>query len=564
MGSVLTLQEIHGYLASSEEFAVFLNKLEHLGIWLAMAYIISCLISLCGNYKMLTRCFFYLITFALYSVQAFLTSCFQTKISPTILVMIAETNTREAGEFIDSYLLNSDNTPLYFKFLFIIIIIILVEWLYRKYVKVFLMRKKITVSLLLLPVLISSLYSFRLYDNLFETGSLDEFRLNVKQTIPQDPITLSIKSFIMMHKSKYELDLAVENTKNRMASTPFFPDSTKVVLVIGESYIKSHCQLYGYPLDTSPNFVKENNNGNLFFYTDVVTPFNSTSRVIKNMFSSNSIGDNEVWYNFVFIPAIFSSANFDVVFWDNQRDFDTNAEFSFSLNSYLYNPYFNSFYNHTNSKSYQFDGDFVDSFIADNRMTDKQNTFAILHLQGQHINASTRFPHTNEFNVFSPADITRQDVYLNQEKKQHISDYDNATLYNDWVMKKIFDFFRNDNAAIVYLSDHGDEMYDFRDQYGRTHNPIITDSCAKYEFESPFIIWCSDKYKSKHPDIIRNIRESINKPFMSDNLCHVLFYLAGIKTQHYIERRNLLSPAYNCPPRIISDYTDYDKLMKRR
>lgn len=65
-----------------------------------------------------------------------------------------------------------------------------------------------------------------------------------------------------------------------------------------------------------------------------------------------------------------------------------------------------------------------------------------------------------------------------------------------------------------------------------------------------FFIWVSNKYKEKYPNEIINIKNSIEKPFSTDNICHVLFYLAGIES-YYNEKRNFISPNYIIKDRII-------------
>lgn len=80
----------------------------------------------------------------------------------------------------------------------------------------------------------------------------------------------------------------------------------------------------------------------------------------------------------------------------------------------------------------------------------------------------------------------------------------------------------------------------------------------KYQHEIPFMIWCSDKFKESFPQVIGEIKNSLSKPFMTDNLPHLLFHLAKIKTEYYKESKDLLSPSYNCGRRMVHD-CDYDK-----
>lgn len=46
--------------------------------------------------------------------------------------------------------------------------------------------------------------------------------------------------------------------------------------------------------------------------------------------------------------------------------------------------------------------------------------------------------------------------------RQAIAEYDNATCYNDALIGEVISHYRHANAVIVYLSDHGEETYDWR------------------------------------------------------------------------------------------------------
>ena len=48
--------------------------------------------------------------------------------------------------------------------------------------------------------------------------------------------------------------------------------------------------------------------------------------------------------------------------------------------------------------------------------------------------------------------------YRNAKKNPNI-----YTLYNDYVLKNIIDLFRDKNTVVLYFSDHGEEIYDYRD-----------------------------------------------------------------------------------------------------
>ena len=178
---------------------------------------------------------------------------------------------------------------------------------------------------------------------------------------------------------------------------------------------------------------------------------------------------------------------------------------------------------------------------------------------GQHVMASERYP--SNFNYFNSNDIHRNEKYLNNEKKQMIAEYDNATLYNDSVMGIIFNHFRNKNAIVVMLSDHGEEIYDIRNAKGRNYDHNNEKRIIKYQNDIPLIIWCSEKYIYKNPNIINDIKKSVNKKGMSDNICQLLFRIAHINTPIYKADNDIISSKYQKKKRIIYDKMNYDKIQ---
>lgn len=337
-------------------------------------------------------------------------------------------------------------------------------------------------------------------------------------------------------------------------------DSLNVVLVIGESYIKHHSPLYGYALNTTPFMKKEQAEGRLFVFDDVVTTANKTTVAIKNMLSCNDTSNKEVWSDFPYFPAIFKKAGYEVYFWDNQRDVDPHAEFSFTLNSYLYDPTICELsYTKRNGKSYHLDGEIVTSFCDSVNIKDNKYNLVLFHLVGQHFDFNERFPHIKEFECFTPDSINRKELWLTREKKQQIANYDNATLYNDYVISRIADTFANSNTFLVYLPDHGEEVFDFRDRVGRDFGSLFFAEKLKYEYEIPFVIWCSNNYKNRHPQVVDAIRHALNRPFMNDNICHMLFNIGGIRTSFYRAKSDLLSPSYQCARRLVEGQENYIK-----
>lgn len=138
------------------------------------------------------------------------------------------------------------------------------------------------------------------------------------------------------------------------------------------------------------------------------------------------------------------------------------------------------------------------------------------------------------------------------EKRQDIAHYDNATLYHDFVIGKLFKYFRDTPTIMIYLSDHGEEVYDYRNNKGRNFdNNRISTNMLEYQFKVPFFIWMSDKYKVDHSELLEQINLYKDRPFVTDITFNMLFGLAGIKTKYYNEQQDLLHKNFIKPKRLL-------------
>lgn len=153
------------------------------------------------------------------------------------------------------------------------------------------------------------------YAQILACNNIDELPVDGYRN---DVVTESFYSLYSIRLVNKEMHKAIVETTHIKQSS-MQGDSLNVIYVIGESYIKHHSQLYGYDLPTTPLLQKEKDNGNLFIFKNVITPYNYTSLALKNTFSINSFNDNEKWSDYPFFPAIFKKAGFNVYFWDAQR-----------------------------------------------------------------------------------------------------------------------------------------------------------------------------------------------------------------------------------------------------
>jgi len=528
----------------------------------AVSYILSILlftvkpIVLKNIFKLICYVFFLSILI----VDIFLLFNFKTMISPTILTLIKETNYSESSEFLSTYLLSSQSIIVYFISFLIITIVICGEKYQNILVYIFKFKYiKQLLFLLLCYFFLRSIVTICSFGELFcfkQVSQVENWYLN---GYPQESNTITniIYSFYIDYISKDEIE------KSRKATLEFNEDvdnefETNIILVIGESFSKHHSSLYGYIRKTNPLLENEVRKGNLFVFNDVISPYNVTSNVMKNLFSTNSMIDNENWNTFPIFPIVFKKAGYDVFFWDNQKTTETDIS-DYAIFSYIYDKEIKKkSYTQCNDSVFDYDMDLLKNFFL--TRPDVSKSLIIFHLKGQHAMAERKYPHVAEYMHFTSDSIIGN--YTDKQKIQ-ICHYDNCTLYNDAVLYSIFNYVREENSVIVYLSDHGEEVHDYRNHYGRTQETIKTANILRYQYQVPFMIWCSNSYKKKHLDIIKNISNAVDKPFMIDNTCQILFSLAGIKCDLYKTSRDLISPSYKpYKNRIIQNGINYDSIIR--
>ena len=146
-------------------------------------------------------------------------------------------------------------------------------------------------------------------------------------------------------------------------------------------------------------------------------------------------------------------------------------------------------------------------------------------------------------------------------KRQH---YDNATYYNDCVINKLAAWYKDKPTVMVYISDHGEEVYDYRSSKGRSGaTQQYVAQILKYQYEIPCIVWFSDIFKKRYPEIVKAAQQAKDKPFSSDNICQLVFHLASLHTPWHRPERCPMCSAYSPKHRIIMGM-DYDKIVKGR
>ena len=528
--------------------------------------------------RLWVKALLYLLLYGVAIADMFCYVRFESTLTPTMLMLVAETSSREAHEFLSGYL-SWDVVTTNVGWILLLILIHIIwtfarRWLNKIRRRMILpkVNKGIMTSL---QAVLGCVVAWCLYSSISQTwdnkvamrrllscetlGDVEREQNrkdHAKLYVPIYRLAFGIYANTLADQQIEQLEIA-GGDKIQVDSCIFrVPD---IVLVIGESYNKHHSQLYGYDKPTTPRQVAMAKEGSLVPFSDVVSSWNLTSFVFKHMLSLWAVGDSGAWCDKPLFPEVFRRADYHVTFITNQ--FLPNAKeavYDFSVGFFLNDSALNSrLFDERNTTLYRYDDGVVKELKPS---LSYKGCLTILHLMGSHVDYSARYPKT--FRQFTPQQYDRPE--LTAKQLQTLAHYDNSLLYNDSILKAITNHFVDKDAVVIYVPDHGEEVFDSEPYIsGRLHNADIDYRLAHNEMEIPFWIWGSPLYRKNHPYGWLAIQAAKDRPLMTDVLPHFLLYLGGISTPLYREELNVISPDYNVNrPRILKGVTDYNVLKK--
>lgn len=453
----------------------------------------------------------------------FLVFNFQTLICPETINILRETNLNETKGFLSTYL----------TLLNVISITISII--------------AINAAIFFASMAISAIKNFEKYIHSISIGGLIyvvifiiNFTFYGNRIIQHySSITRTIHSVIVsMNLSNAYLQ--VSDICRNVVATKSSNNDPAIIVILGESYSYFHSSLYDYEKATNPLLQNELLQGDLTIFDNVIAPSDHTSAVMRSIFS---VGDG--LSNTPLFPACFKNAGYRTIMYNNQYFIGEGERFFLSdldISSAMFSA--------RNANGYAFDGNLV---AAMNPVD--SNSLCIIHLMGQHYGYEDRYP--KEFKHFTADDYDKS-KYTDRQR-EFIAHYDNATLYNDYVIDQIIRKHEDKNCILIYFSDHGEEVFECRDYMGHgnaAHSPNID-----LQIKVPFMIWASDKYQQNYPDKMERIKRAINFPITTNDIGHFLLDLADIRTEWLDYSRSFISDQYDTTRhRIVLNSIDYDAI----
>lgn len=467
------------------------------------------------------KSFYLKLVYILATVMVFLETSyyfiFNTKFNASSIFIASESNFNEAKEFVLFYLDVKQFV------LFLILFSVLVFSLSRikklsKDFYIFLGRAKVTALFVFLSVILITI-SYLRRENLPFLITKSFYDLNKDSYF--DNLTTFKDSFGPFKKA---IEIKKENHKT-------------IVIVIGESISKNHFNLYGYERNTTPllNAIK----GDILSYNNVITPNAFTADALKKALTINIENTKGS------IIQLLNSIGYKTYWLSNQNPIGLHESLVSKIASA------------SGKKTFLTTARFIDNTIYDealipeleNILKNKQKGKVIfIHLQGAHFKYHNRYP--ERFNIFKGEPPSK---FKSKNSISIINSYDNAILYNDFVVSSIINKVKEQNieSSVLYFSDHGEEVYDTIDFSGHTD-----DVGSLPMFQIPFILWQSQLYKSNN-----NIEVALNRPYMIDDLFHSIANICAIKNDYVDLEKSIFSKSFKNKRRVILTNKDYDSLL---
>lgn len=318
----------------------------------------------------------------------------------------------------------------------------------------------------------------------------------------------------------------------------------KVVMVIGESASRDHHSLYGYPLPTTPRM--DAIRDSLFIFSDAVASSTTTAENLPRIlsFMRDEPGQGE-WYEYPTALSLFKAFGYNTVWLSNQERTGDWSNLSGILSGDADVVKYLGSMDSEDHITDRYDDILIPTFRKQLAGTDSL-CLICLHLMGSHIGYEERYPKDRRH--FTYKDIlekTPRREWLDKAKGETIARYDNSIAFTDSILSVVTDEVArlSEPAIMIYLSDHGENVFDDRDFRGRDPKFVRV----------PFFIYANRAYREANPELIKKMKEAENLPFSTSGLINMLITLTGSAYQLYDPTRDILSQDYEPRIRYVDD-----------
>lgn len=454
--------------------------------------------------------------------------------SQSVIFIMFESNVTEASEYLGHY----------FSWSIVLAVVVygLGGWLlWRKVRPVYLPRRAaLAASLLLFTTSVGYQGVRQFFKHEEFQAALEDFEKRIEAASPWQ-LMIGYRHYLQQ-LSNMESMLAsreqippLKNLVDAHAGKP-----ATLVLVIGESTNRQRLSLYGYSRPTTPNLGKLR--GELQVFDNVVTPRPYTIEALQQVLTFADQENPDLYLTTPSLVSVMKQAGYKTYWITNQQTitkrntmlttFSKQADEQFYLN------------NNRDQNARQYDDSVFEPFakmLAD----DAPRKFVVVHLLGTHMRYQYRYP--EEFERFT--DRTGVPNSVTDDQLPTYNSYDNAVLFNDYVVSSLIERFRatDPNGFLLYLADHGEAVFDAPDPEVLGRNE---DAPTSPMYTVPFILWNSPKWQAQQP---RDFSSMLSRPYSSSHFIHTWADLAGLRFDEFDPSKSLVSAKFRQRPLLIGN-----------
>lgn len=409
-----------------------------------------------------------------------------------MLAAILATNPSEAVEYLTTYI----TTEIIVYVLFAIALLLIVFYALNR---VSLKIKVVPRALLFIFLLFSLTVSVCKYKQVLELN------------------TLWLLSYNVPNLNEYKQNPVVSVCRK-------LPDN--IVIILGESFSKSHSSLYGYDKNTNPKLTAMAADSVLKIYSNVSSYARNTIPCVKSIMTSytDECADSINWYECLTLIEIMHNAGYTTHWISNQSKhgiYDNEVgRYAELCDVELFVEDKFAGLSHKN-----YDDELLslfDTLLCDN--TDKR--FFVVQMMGSHSAFKERYPST--FSKFAADDYTATHPQLSLDNRQLLAEYDNSILYNDSVVYEITQRFSDKEAIVFYFSDHGFDVFQSSNDY-IGHAVAGNEESEFYGRQIPFMVYTTEKFKEKYPHIEEHMWQAVDTPYRTDSIMYTIIDVAGVE-----------------------------------
>lgn len=286
-----------------------------------------------------------------------------------------------------------------------------------------------------------------------------------------------------------------------------------VVFILGESVRADHMQLNGYARQTNPLLSKRKN---IVSFRNTYTPMTYTAESLMQLLTDAPFGDDYTKPKYSLIDVL-NHAKIPTHWIGNQTP---EVGYETFINQCKTQKILDPFHSEASFRK-AYDEKLLPEFREIYRP--KQRQFSVMHMMGSHWWYETRYP--DAFRKYMP--VIKSKLIGANSAEEMVNSYDNTILYLDYFLDAaIGEIEKNDSETLlIYLADHGEMLGE--------NNMWLHAQPGNGVANPAMLIWYSDGFAEKHPEIVGKLVSAKNGTVKLDFLFPSILGLYGIGNVPY-------------------------------